>query len=350
MEVRRNMRIAEILLDSFPSPMWYLLKQLGVDEVVGTLPGIHSDWRSESSDIPWGYAPLSDYKNRLSEHGLKLVAIEDNPPMDNIRYGTPRKEEEMENILKLIENMGRLGIDTWCYNWMAGAGWYRSKSGVRTRGGAITTAFDYDAVREYPLPKSGRIERTDLWRNLENFLKTVIPVAEEYEVRIAMHPDDPPIESIRGIPRIMNSISSYDRLMKIVPSVSNAITLCQGNFTLMTDDLPTVIRHFKDNIAFVHFRDVEGNPYNFTETFIDQGKTDMVKCIEAYVDIDYNGIVRTDHTPTLHGDSADVPGYSTLGRLHAVGYLQGLYDAVSRFKTNKQPTLGVLGNRPMEEK
>ena len=149
-------------------------------------------------------------------------------------------------------------------------------------------------------------------------------------MRLAMHPDDPPLSPIRGMPRIMRSVDNFQRLVDLVPSEANAITLCQGNFTLMTDDLPAAIRQFGDQgrIAFVHFRDVRGTPEDFLETFHDEGPTDMLACLRAYREVGYDGVLRTDHNPTLEGDSAAVPGYSPLGRLHAIGYVQGLREAV----------------------
>jgi mannonate dehydratase len=145
-----------------------------------------------------------------------------------------------------------------------------------------------------------------------------------------MHPDDPPLSPIRGLGRIMRSIDNYDRLLDMAPSPVNGIGLCQGNFTMMTDDLPGVIRHFgsQNKIFFVHFRDVRGTPEKFVETFHDDGKTDMLACMQAYRDIGYEGVCRPDHVPTMEGDRNDRPGYSSIGRLFAIGYLKGLREAV----------------------
>ncbi len=112
----------------------------------------------------------------------------------------------------------------------------------------------------------------------------------------------------------------------------HGIALCQGNFTLMTDDLPAAIRHFgkQGKIFFVHFRDVRGTPEKFVETFHDDGQTDMLACMEAYRDIGFDGVCRPDHVPTMEGDSNEHPAYSSIGRLFAVGYLKGLREAVYR--------------------
>jgi mannonate dehydratase len=119
-----------------------------------------------------------------------------------------------------------------------------------------------------------------------------------------------------------------------VPSPVNGIALFQGNFTLMTDDLRGVIRHFgshssgQNKIFFVHFRDVRGDAYKFVETFHDDGKTDMLACMRAYRDVGFEGVCRPDHVPTMEGDDNDRPGYSSVGRLFAIGYLKGLREAV----------------------
>src|SRR5262249_5690850 len=123
---------------------------------------------------------------------------------------------------------------------------------------------------------------------------------------------------------------NYQRLLDLVPSPANGITLCQGNFTLMTEDLPGVIRRFgrQNKIFFVHFRDVRGTPERFEETSLDDGQTDLLACMQAYRDIDFRGVLRTDHVPTVEGDSNEPVGYSSFGRLYALGYICGLRQAV----------------------
>jgi mannonate dehydratase len=126
----------------------------------------------------------------------------------------------------------------------------------------------------------------------------------------------------------MRSIDNFQRLVELVPSPMNTITLCQGNFTLMTDDLPAAIRKFGKKISFVHFRDVRGVPEKFEETWHDAGKTDMLACMRAYKDIGFAGVLRPDHVPTVEGDSNENAGYSAFGRLYAIGYIRGLQQAV----------------------
>ncbi len=325
-------RFAEFISDPQPTEFWQLLKQVGVTEVVGVLPRQYTDWREMLIDYPWDYTALAIYKEMIEEEGLSLTAIEDNPPMDRLRYGLAGSEEELDVVCKFIENLGRLGVSIWCYNWAAGLGWQRTATRLRGRGDAIVSGYDYQFSGQDAPPIMGTVDQETLWRTLEKFLERVVPVAERAGVKLALHPDDPPmIPEIRGVARIMNSVPAFERLLSLNPSPANGITLCQGNFTLMTKDLPKVIRDFvgMDRVPFVHFRDVRGTAENFVETFIDEGQTNMVECMRAYRDAGFNGIMRTDHTPTLAGDTAQVPGYSVLGRLHAIGYMAGLRDAVA---------------------
>jgi mannonate dehydratase len=187
-------------------------------------------------------------------------------------------------------------------------------------------------MKRAPLTEYGVVGEEQLWDSLEYFLDAVVPVAEQANVQLAMHPDDPPLSPIRGLGRIMRSVENYQRLLDLHPSPVNGIALCQGNFTLMTDDLPSVIRHFgrQGRIFFVHFRDVRGTPERFVETFHDDGKTDMLACMEAYRDVGFEGVCRPDHVPTMEGDDNDRPAYSNIGRLFAIGYLKGLREAVYR--------------------
>jgi mannonate dehydratase len=199
-----------------------------------------------------------------------------------------------------------------------------------TRGGALVTAFDLAESEKLPKADVGDLTEEKLWSNLEYFLQQVVPVAEDAGVKLAMHPDDHPVSPVRGTPRIMRSIDAYNRLMELVPSPVNGIALCQGNFTLMTDDLPAVIRHFgeKQKVFFVHFRDVDGTVEHYQETFHDIGKTDMAECMRAYKETGYRGVCRPDHVPTMEGDSNERPAYSSIGRLFAIGYIRGLIHAV----------------------
>jgi mannonate dehydratase len=339
-------RIAELLDPNVPAELWPLLKQVGVDDVVSLLDDAeqafrwlrsesHLDERPESLSLSkegrsWSRPALEQLKARYEHAGFDLVAIEDTPPMDDIRLGRPGREEQLDLFCEQLRAMGAVGVPVLCYNWIAVYSWARTGLAVPTRGGALVTEYAHDEMLEAPpRPEANLATEERLWENFEYFLRRVVPVAEEANVRLALHPDDPPISPVRGLGRIMRSVEAFERVVDLVPSDHNGITMCQGNFALMTGDLPTVIREFgsRGKIHFVHFRDVRGTPEHFVETFHDEGPTDMLACMKAYADVGYEGVLRPDHVPTLHGESNDRPGYAFLGRLHAVGYIEGLREA-----------------------
>ncbi len=307
-----------------PDILWKLAAQAGVTHAVATLPKPES-----ASEAPWDARPMRRLKERLERAGYELAVIEASPPMQKTRLGLPGRDEEIEWFRTQLRSMGELGIPVLCYNFMAVFGWMRTRTEIPARGGALVTGFDLDDVRNQPLTEYGEVSEEQLWDSIAYFLRRVLPVADKAGVRLALHPDDPPLSPIRGIGRIMRSVEAFQRVLDMAESECNGITMCQGNFALMTDDLPGVIRHFgnQGRIHFVHFRDVRGTPERFVETFHEEGQTNMMACMEAYRDMGFDGVLRPDHVPTLEGDSNENPCYSNTGRLLAIGYIMGLREA-----------------------
>jgi mannonate dehydratase len=266
-------------------------------------------------------------KQRVARYGLNLSVVEGGPPTTRIILHKDGRDEQIEYWKRCIDAMGKAGIDAVCYDWMPPAqGVLRTSFDVPSRGGALVSGFrlaDYDNAAR---TDEGETTDEQMWDDLEYFLRRVIPAAEGAQVRLAMHPDDPPLSPLQGLARIIGSPAAFDRLFEIAPSEANAMTFCQGCFAEMGVDVPATIRHFKNRIAFAHFRDVRGSADDFVETFHGDGRTDMLAAMRAYREIGFEGVIRPDHVPLLDGvDRGEADeGYTMLGRLHAVGYMQGL--------------------------
>ncbi|WP_138751236.1 mannonate dehydratase [Paenibacillus sinopodophylli] len=328
------MQLAEFF-SSQPNQLWTLAKQLGVNDAVGGLP-----WE-EKVEKPWDLMPLIRMKQRFADAGLSLRVIESMPPSNEIKLGTAGRDAELEVFEQFIINMGAAGIPVLCYNFMAQFNWFRTSTTTRARGGALVSSYDHSLMKDAPLTEAGLVSEEQLWDNLHYFLERIVPVAEKAKVKLALHPDDPPITPIRGISRILTSASALQRAIDLVPSEYSGITLCQGTLATAGDDIPSVISQFakQNKLFFVHFRDVQGTPEKFEETFHDDGKTNMLEAMRTYYDVGFDGPARPDHVPTLEGEDNANPGYELLGRLYGIGYIRGLMEAAAA-KTAK----GTLAN------
>ena len=280
---------------------------------------------------------LEDWKpavERIRSYGMEIAAVEDAIAMENIIRGTVGRDEEIDGIISLLRIMKQLDIPVLCYNFMAGTDWVRTKTDVIDRAGAKVTQFNLSEIDlAVSLDDSSKqlehedLDAESLWENLKYFLERVLPVAEELEIDLAMHPDDPPLEFFMGRARIMNCVEGFKRLVELVPSQRNGICFCQGSFVEMGASIPAAIYELGPHIRYVHFRDIRGTKENFTETFHDNGPTDMAAAVKAYYDIGFEGPIRPDHVPQLYGEDAGEPGYTQLGRLFAYGYMRGLMHA-----------------------
>ena len=364
-----------------PHPLWELCPQMGITDVI-----VKVNPNLTGLPDPWRYETLSSIVSRMKSAGLNVAGLEGDPfDMAPIKEfgaeGCPhadaqrRREEALGHYRELLESMSRLGIRLLCYNFMVGKGW--SRTGVREgRGGAKATCFSLsqsNAADGNRLHSNAdlAISHDQVWANYEYFIKTVMPTAEKCGVRMGLHPDDPCLDSLGGYARIFGSIEAYDRAYAIYPSPSNAVTFCQANFKLMDGDgnninniknnfsfepgatapgkeisesargcepssgklssscfLINAARHFGKRIAFIHVRDVEGTKEDFTELFHDQGDTDQFALMRTYWEIGLDVPVRGDHVPEMAYDRVltpeGTPGYFTLGRLFANGYLKAL--------------------------
>ena len=308
-------------LPTLPSVKWKIATQLGVEYAVAALPAERYYMK------PWDFKALLYAKESLNDAGLKLEVIEPAPPHYKIKLGLPGRDEEIEIFKQVLRNMAALDIPVLCYNFMPQSGWYRTSFAKKGRGGALVTAFDSKLMQAAPqLTEAGTLTDIQIWDNYKYFMDKVLPVAEACNVKLALHPDDPPIPSLQGVSRIFRNVENFDKALGLYPSDYNGITFCQGSFAAMNEDIPSLIRHFGRKIFFVHFRDIRGNADAFEETFHDEGQTDMKACMRAYKEIGFDGVIRTDHAPVMAGETGENPGYEMLGHIFATGYLKGLLE------------------------
>lgn len=315
------MRIASVLTPLSDYHL-QLAAQVGVTDVVVRYPGPEP----EALQAPCEQA---------RRFGLQVSVVEGYLPMENLILGNDQREAEVEAMKSLFRSMAAAGVSLCSYHFMAGTDWVRTQVDAPERGGALTTAFDLAEVeRAVNLAHDTRsldtqsIDPETLWANLEYFLRAVLPTAEACGVTLVMHPDDPPLSEFLGRARIMNCVESFERLVQLVPSPSNAICFCQGTFAEMGVDIPAAIRRLGPHIQYVHFRDVRGTRERFVETFHDNGPTDMAAAMRAYREIGFTGPMRPDHVPQLVGEEDGPPGYTMLGRLFAFGYMRGLMHGI----------------------
>ena len=310
-----------ILTDYFKSEhdiTWDFAKQCGVEHGVIRLPETKDFDITDFSHWKTVYKSFTDF-------GIKPLIIEPMPNElhDHIKSGDNLRDECIEKAIKMLEFMNELDIRTICFNFMAHIGWLRTTDSIKERGGALVTGFDLSDFK----PTDKKITADELWKNYEYFIKAIIPYAEKYNIKLALHPDDPPLPKLGEVERIMISYENIKKAINIVKSPNLGVTMCQATYLMMGEDLYDVIPKLADKIFFVHFRNARGNKYKFNETFHDNGEIDMADILKLYKKCNIDVPIRVDHVPLMAGESQDLAGYTALGRLFAIGYLKGIMDA-----------------------
>lgn len=311
-----------ILTDYFKSShdmTWDYAKQCGVEHGVIRLP----------EDAEFDITDFSHWKKVYKEFvdfGIKPIVIEPMPNElhDHIKIGDEYRDEFIENVIKMFEYMDKLDIRTICFNWMAHIGWLRTNISIKERGDALVTGFNIDDFK--PIDK--KITSDELWDNYSYFINAVIPYAEKYNVRLALHPDDPPLAKLGDVERIMVSYENIKKAINIVDSPNLGVTMCQATYCMMGEDLYKVIPELADKIFFVHFRNAVGNKFKFRESFHDNGIIEMANIMKLYKQCNVDVPIRVDHVPLMAGEKQETAGYTALGRLYAIGYLKGILEAI----------------------
>jgi mannonate dehydratase len=338
-------------------------RQAGVTHIVAHLPGhftrgestiITSDAAaygfgvSEPDDPVWTSAGLRDLKATVNGAGLELEALENFAPAQwyDVLLDGPRRAEQIAHLKRIIRDLGRLGIPTMGYNFSI-AGVFGRTEGPFARGGARSVGFQnppqppipagmvwnmvYDPARFQPhSPREtvGTVTSDQIWDRLRRFLDEMLPVAEEAGVRLAIHPDDPPLPTLRGAARLITHPDHFQRVLDLAPSPMNALELCVGTVSEMPDGdvYETVDRYSKAGaLAYVHLRNVRGKAPYYHETFVDEGDTDMFRVLQILHRNGYDGVLIPDHAPLL--DCA-APWHA--GMAYTLGWMRAAITAAAR--------------------
>jgi len=312
--------------------------------------------RAGDAEKLWSVEELSSLRKTIEAHDLKLHALENFDPAfwSDVLLDGPNRERQMENLKTLIRNIGKAGIPVMGY-YFSIAGVYGRQKGPWARGEAESVGLD-GFIDESPMPEGmawnmrlrddlgaatlAPVSHDQLWRRFENFIRELAPIAEEANVRLAAHPDDPPLPTVRGTPRLVYQPQMYDRLLDVIPSKSNSLEYCLGTLTEMTergDDCSAVYeavdRHSKRGaISYVHFRNVRDVVPNYKETFIDDGDLDMSRVLTILHRNQFDGVLIPDHTPLM---SCAAPWHA--GMAFSMGYIKSLMDRLKNGMTIWRP-------------
>ena len=286
-------------------------------------------------DQLWTYQELAELKRQINAAGLELEAIENFDPAHwhDILLDGPKKGLHLDNVKTIIRNVGKAGIPIFGYNFSI-AGVAGRVKGPFARGGAEAVGMDgpldkampngmawnmvYD--RSAPLGTVPSATTEELWQRLEGFLEEVIPVAEEAGVTLAAHPDDPPLPTVRGQPRLVYQPRLYQKLIDLNPSPRNALEFCIGTLAEMTEgDIYDVVDTYsrQGKLAYVHLRNVRGKVPLYKETFIDDGDVDVLRVLRILKQNGFTGVVIPDHAPQM---ACAAPWQA--GMAYALGYLR----------------------------
>ncbi len=302
---------------------------LGVTHICSALP-------SAKFDQNWSVESLTRLRERVESFGIHLESVplplsssyitkSENPAI--MLAKSPERDAEIDNICHMIENCARAGINTVKYN-MTILGVVRTER-TPGRGRASYSTFRYaEAKQEPPLTEAGPVSSEMMWERITYFLQRLIPVAEQNKVRMACHPHDPGMpepQGFRGVHRVLGSVAGLKRFMQINASQYHGLNFCQGTVSEMLADPSTqifdVIRYFgtRRKIFNVHFRNIRGRFLDFEETFPDCGDVDMVKALQVYKEVGYDGMLMPDHVPVIEGDEGGRQAFA-----FSFGYIRGL--------------------------
>ncbi|MFY8032389.1 MAG: mannonate dehydratase [Devosia sp.] len=313
-----------------------------------TLPGDHR----------WEQADVRALVDKVEAAGLKFEAIENVPThfYHKAMMGLEGRDEQIENYQATIRAVARAGVPVLGLHFMPNSVWTTDRNGT-TRGGATARQFDMSIVeanidnlellrsfmpttlgRASSMPLFGKdgpfISEDQMWDNYTYFMKAVLPVAEEEGLKLALHPDDPPVPMLGGVARLFYKPDNFKKAYDLVGrSEAWSLDLCLGCCSEMPGgkaNVTEMIEYFapKGRISYIHFRDVQGTVPNFTECFIGDGNFDPAEVVALLAKTGFEGFLLDDHVPKMDGDS----DWNHRGRSHAIGYMQGLIRMLEFYK------------------
>jgi mannonate dehydratase len=340
--------------DGDPVTLDYIRQIPGMDGIVSAV-----------YDVPvgevWPLDKIKALKAKIESHGLKFEVIESVPVHEDIKLGKPSRDRLIANYAQTLRNLAAAGLKVVCYNFMPVFDWTRTTLEKTLPDGSTTLGFDVDVVDKIDLSKGidlpgwdasykpaelrallaeyANVSEETLWANLTYFLKGVIPTADEVGIKMAVHPDDPP-RPIFGLPRIVKNRADLKRLLAIVDTPANGLTLCSGSLGAdAKNDIVALVREFAGmgRIHFAHLRNVKVNDRgDFYETGhrSEDGSLDMGEIVRAYYEAGFEGYVRPDHGRMIWGETGK-PGYGLYDRALGAVYLNGLWEGIAKAKAKK---------------
>jgi mannonate dehydratase len=339
-------------------------------EQIKQIPGVEGIvWALH--DVPvgeeWPMDKIMAYHDRVTPYGLHLEVVESVNVHEDIKLGLPSRDMYIDNYKRTLEKLAKVGVKTICYNFMPVFDWIRTDLHKELEDGSTALFYEKGKIQnvdpmdlartinenpKFTMPgwepermarltqlfdSYRNVSEEDLWNNLQYFLEQIIPVAEQHDIKMAIHPDDPPW-SMFGLPRIVNSQHNIRRLLKLVDNPYNGVTLCSGSLGANPDnDIVAMVHEFADRIPFAHIRNIkvyDNGDFIETSHRTQDGTVDIAGIVSAYHEKGYTGYARPDHGRHIWGEQCR-PGYGLYDRALGIMYLWGLWDSLERSATNK---------------
>ena len=330
-----------------------------INQIPG-LTGIVTAIYDQPAGTVWSIKKISKLVQRINNYNLELTAIESVPVPEEIKLGSPDRDSYIEVWKENLQNLSSLGIEVVCYNFMPAFDWFRTDLQKPLMDGSNSLFFSQKELNKKPLEdlvdlpgwdsnysfnevsslinKYKELGEEGLWDNLEYFLKRVVPVAENYGIKLGIHPDDPPWE-ILGLPRIIKDKEALSRVVNIIDSKSNGLAICTGSLGANEkNSMPEILKYFskKDKLNFVHLRNIKhfgDKEFQETAHYSSSGSLDMFEIMKILVETDYSGPIRPDHGRMIWNEKGR-PGYGLYDRALGHSYILGLYEALTKGSGN----------------